>query len=172
MNYLRAAVCLLSLASCATAESVLVFAGTYTRTSSKGIYTFRFDPATGAVSGFKLAVETPNPSFLAVHPNGRYLYAVNEVGDFGGQKSGSVSAFAIDTGAGALKPINTVASRGESPAHLAIDPAGKWLVAANYSGGSIAVFPVGADGALGDAVDVLHRTGSSVHARQKGPQPH
>jgi 6-phosphogluconolactonase len=163
---------LLALASCAAAEGVLVFAGTYTRAASKGIYSFHFDTSSGAVSGLKLAAETRNPSFLALHPNRRYLYGVNEVGDFGGQKSGSVSAFSIDHAAGALKPIDTVASRGESPAHLSLDPSGKWVIAANYSGGSIAVFPIGDDGALGEASDFVRRTGSSVHERQKGPHPH
>lgn len=172
MKFVRTFACLAALASCAGAEKILVFAGTYTRTSSKGIYSFRFDTATGAVTEVKLAVETSNPSFLALHPNGNWLYAVNEIADFGGAKSGSVTAFAIDATAGTLKAINTVATRGENPAHLGIDPSGRWLIAANYSGGSVAVFPIGADGALGESSNFLQRSGSSVHPRQKGPHPH
>jgi 6-phosphogluconolactonase len=156
---------LLALASCAAAENLLVFAGTYTRTSSRGIYSFRFDTATGAISGLKLAAESSNPSFLAVHPDGRHLYAVNE------QAEGSVSAFAIEAESEKLKAINTRATPGGGPAHLAIDPSGKWLAEANFSGASVALFPIGGDGALGQAADFVQRAGSSVHP-QKGPHPH
>jgi 6-phosphogluconolactonase len=164
-------VTLLSVAAHLGAENILAFAGTYTRTASKGIYSFHFDTSTGAMSNLRLAAETPNPSFLAMDRNARYLYAVNEIGDFGREKSGSVSAFSVEAGAGTLKMLDIVASRGEAPAHLALDPSGKWLVAANYTGGSLALFSISTGGAL-EAVDFVQRTGSSVHARQKSPHPH
>jgi 6-phosphogluconolactonase len=166
MKVLRAASCLLALASCCATENLLGFAGTYTRSSSKGIYSFRFDTATGAISGLKLAAESSNPSFLAVHPDGRHLYAVNE------QAEGTVSAFAIDAESAMLKAINTRATPGGAPAHLAIDPSGKWLAEANYSGASVALFPIDVDGALRQAADFVQRAGSSIHQRQKGPHPH
>ena len=179
MNFLRgraqnigAIAALAALAPCLAGETLLGFAGTYTRKDSKGIYSFQFDTATGKAASLRLAAETPNPSFLAVHPNRRFLYAVNEIADYQGGKSGSVSAFAIDAKTGGLTPLNTVASRGEGPAHLAIEPGGQWLIAANYAGGSVAVFPIKSDGSLGEASSFLQRSGSSVQPRQKSPHPH
>jgi 6-phosphogluconolactonase len=114
-----------------------VFVGTYTNGGSKGIYTFRFNPSTGKATEPSLAAESSNPSFLAVHPNGRFLYAANE------NTNGMVSAFAIS---GRLTLLNSVSSRGDAPCHVAVDRTGKWVFAANYNSGSVAVFPVGADG--------------------------
>src|SRR5437660_8925957 len=87
-------------------DDFLVFVGTYTRQDSKGIYAFRFQPSTGKLTPIGLAAETDNPSFLAVHPNHRFLYAVNEISTFGGQSAGSVSSFSIDGKTGMLTPIN------------------------------------------------------------------
>jgi 6-phosphogluconolactonase len=151
-----------------------VYVGTYTvQKSSKGIYVCRFDSATGKLTSLELAADTVNPTFLAVHPNRRFLYAANEISDYKGQKSGGVSAFAIDRGTGKLTFLNEVASRGADPCHLVVDKTGKYVLVANYTGGSVAVFPVGADGRLGAATAFVQHAGSSVNpARQEGPHAH
>ena len=120
-----------------------------------------------------LAAETENPSFLAVHPNQRFLYAVNEVSRYEGSDAGSVSAFSIDRATGTLTLLNRVSSRGGSPCHLELDRSGKWLFVANYGGGSVAAFPVHDDGKLGEASAFFQHTGSGVNAaRQSGPHAH
>ena len=152
----------------------IAYVGTYTRPGkSKGIYAWRFHPANGKVTAIGLVGETASPSFLAVHPNHKFLYAVNEVSNFEGKRAGSVSAFAMDTSTGKLKLLNTVSSRGDGPCHLALDPSGKWLFVANYNGGSVAEFPVHDDGTLGEASAFVQHVGSSVNRqRQAGPHAH
>jgi 6-phosphogluconolactonase len=154
----------------------IMYVGTYTRAPSKGIYAYRFQTATGQVTPLGtagLAVETENPSFLAVHPNRRFLYAVNEVSRYEGNAAGSVSAFSVDRATGTLTLLNRVSSRGGGPCHLSIDETGKWLFVANYGGGSVAAFPVQEDGKLGEASAFFQHSGSSVNkARQSGPHGH
>jgi 6-phosphogluconolactonase len=160
---------LLSFSLGAQAADYLVYAGTYTKGESRGIYVFRFNTGSGKLSGPTLAAETLNPSFLAEHPNHHFLYAVNEGGD-GGNK---VSAFAIDTTSGKLTPLNAVSSEGSGPCHLAIDATGKWLTVANYNNGTMAVIPIHADGRVGEAKQVEKHEGSSVNPqRQRGPHAH
>ena len=170
------ATCICSLcgssAAAAPDQPALGFVGTYTGAKSKGIYSFHFD-SSGKLSPLKLAVETPNPTFLAVHPNQRFLYAANEVGNFGGQKRGAISAFAIDATTGQLTLLNQQPSGGGGPCHLTVDPTGKNVLAANYGGGSIAVFPVNTDGKLGEATAFIQHQGSSINPqRQEGPHAH
>jgi 6-phosphogluconolactonase len=117
--------------------------------------------------------ETVNPSFLAIHPSGKFLYAVNEVGDFGGARSGAVSAFAFDAKAGKLTFLNQASSRGADPCYVVADSTGKNVLLANYSSGTVAVVRLGKDGRLGEASMVIQHTGSSVDkARQEGPHAH
>jgi len=152
-----------------------VYVGTYTGegSKSKGIYAYRFDPETAEITPVGLAAETINPSFLAVHPNHRFLYAVNEVPNYKGQKSGAVSAFAIDHATGKLTLLNQVASRGADPCYVTLDKTGKYLLVANYTGGSVAVFPVGEDGRLGEASAFVQHTGQGANPeRQEGPHAH
>jgi len=157
------------------AQEYLVYFGTYTRpAASKGIYAYRFQPATGKLTPIGLAGETQNPSFLVAHPNGRFLYAANEreEGDDQG-KNDSVSAFAIDKATGKLRLLNKVPARGGMPCHVTIDKTGKFLLVANYGTGSVAVFPIQQDGRLGEATGFVQHTGSSVDPnRQKGPHAH
>jgi 6-phosphogluconolactonase len=151
----------------------LVYVGTYTGAKSKGIHAFRFNQATGALTPVGLVAETPSPSWLALHPSGRYLYAANEVDDFDADKSGSVSAFQIDRATGALTLLNTRPSRGAHPCHLAVDRQGTHLLVANYTGGTLAVLPIGADGALGVPSQVVQHKGSSINTqRQTAPHAH
>jgi 6-phosphogluconolactonase len=159
----------------------MVFIGTYTRlqegrgapSKSQGIYAYRFQPATGKMTSIGLAFETVNPSFVAIHPNHRFLYSVNEVSEYEGQPAGSISAFAIDSKTGKLKLLNVVSSRGTQPCHLILDKTGKWLLVANYGSGSTAVFPVKRNGSLGEASSFVQHSGSSVNLRrQQGPHSH
>jgi 6-phosphogluconolactonase len=150
-----------------------VYFGTYTDTTSKGIYVSHFNAATGALSKPELAVATANPSFLAVTPDAKYLYAVNEINSYGGQPSGSVSAFTLHNDTGLLTPLNRQQTLGADPAHLSVDRDGHTVLVANYTGGSIATFPIAADGSLGAMVSFVQHTGRSVNPdRQTGPHAH
>ena len=165
-----------SLASAASADGkYLFYVGTYTQEGSKsqGIYAFRFDPATGHSTALGLAAETTNPSFVAVHPSGRFLYAVNELGNYKGPNSGGVSAFSVDRETGKLTFLNEVPSRGADPCYIIVDKSGKWVLVANYTGGSIAVFPVLPDGKLGEASTFIQHSGHGADPkRQEGPHAH
>jgi 6-phosphogluconolactonase len=167
-----AGACALS-APTSLAAQYLVYFGTYTRGESKGIYVSRFDAAAGRFGPVELAAETPNPSFLAIHPNKRFLFAVSELYETGGPKGGAVSAFSIDRTSGKLTFLNKVSSRGGGPCHLAIDKTGKYIAVANYGTGSTAVLPIGEDGRLGEATGFYQHAGSSVDPkRQQGPHAH
>src|SRR5262249_14601551 len=130
------------------AGKLWVYAGTYTGGASKGIYRFDLDPTTGKLTNRALAATTVNPSFLAIHPTRRFLYAVGEIGDFNGKKTGAVSAFTIDPASGDLKLLNQQSSGGSGPCHLVVDKQGKNVLAANYGGGSVCVLPIHEDGRL------------------------
>ena len=157
----------------AAEKSQLVYIGTYTGAKSKGIYSARFNPKTGQLSQPGLAAETKNPSFLAIHPNHRFLYAVGEVDRFQGKPEGAVSAFSIDPKTGSLTLLNQQPSGGSGPCHLDLDPKGKCVLVANYGSGSIAALPLAADGKLGEPASVIQHHGSSVNkGRQSGPHAH
>lgn len=164
---------LLTLSVEAADHKYIVYIGTYTGGESKGIYAYRFDAISGEVNPIGLMAESENPSFLAAHPSGRFLYAVNEIDQFGGEKSGSISAFSIDRNAGNLTLLNRVSSLGAGTAHLSLDKTGRYLLVANYGGGSVAAFPIHDDGSLGKASSFVQHTGSSVNPeRQTGPHAH
>jgi len=152
----------------------LVYIGTYTdKGASKGIYAYRFNAATAELTSLGLAAETANPSFLAIHPNHKFLYSVNEVGDYKGHKSGAVSAFSIDQATGRLTLLNQVESRGADPCYITVDKTGKYVLVANYTGGSVATFPVLADGRLGEASAFVQHTGHGPDPeRQEAPHAH
>jgi 6-phosphogluconolactonase len=174
---------LVSLVTVTVAEdspkhNYLLFVGTYTAKESKGIYAYRFDAAFSELTPLGVAAETTNPSFLAIDPSRRFLYAVNEVPNYKGGNSGAVSAFAIDRQTAdrqtvKLHLLNEVASRGADPCYIAFDKTGKYALVANYTGGSVAVFPVRADGHIGESSAFVQHAGSSVNKeRQKGPHAH
>ncbi len=157
----------------ADANRYRVYVGTYTNGKSEGIYTCEFDAATGKLTTPRLAAKSVNPSFVAVHPNRKFLYAVNETVQFRGEKSGGVTAFSIDAKTGALTELNQQSSRGGAPCHLVVDRAGKNVLVANYVGGNVASLPIGDSGKLGPASSFIQHKGSSVdRRRQEGPHAH
>jgi 6-phosphogluconolactonase len=160
-------------APAARSGPVTVYVGTYTDGTSRGIYRLTFDAATGTMSEPVLAVETKNPSFLALHPNGRFLYAVGEISSFEGQKTGAVSAFAIDPKTGDLALLNQQSSGGAGPCHLVVDKAGRNALVANYGGGTVAVLPIETDGRLKPASSLRVHEGSGPNkGRQERPHAH
>src|SRR5690242_10561278 len=148
----------------------LAYVGTYTtKTSSQGIYVFRFDATTGKLSAIGIAAETRDPSWVAVHPSGKFVYAANEAG-----KASTVSAFVIDKKDGKLTLLNQLPALGEDPCYLSFDKTGKYLLVANYTSGNVVVFPIGADGKLGAATANVLDEGKpgSNKERQGGPHAH
>ena len=149
-----------------------LFLGTYTGQGSDGIYTAKFDVATGAITGLELAAAIKNPSFLAIHPNEKFLYAVSEVAE-GGKPVGAVSALAIDPATGKLQLLNSQSSGGAGPCHVTLDKTGRTALAANYGGGSVASLAIGADGKLAPAASVIAHLGSSADkSRQEAAHAH
>jgi 6-phosphogluconolactonase (cycloisomerase 2 family) len=150
-------------------RTTLVYIGAYTDSSTSarfqvskglGIYLFVMDPATGSLSLRKaFDVGNTSPSSLVISPNGKNLYAANEISTFAGMPTGSITAYSIETPSGDLKMLNAVSSGGAGPAHVGIDPTGKFVFSANYGGGNYAVIPVQSDGSLGQATDVQAGTG-------------
>lgn len=162
-----------ALPASASAREFLVYFGTYTGEKSKGIYLSRFNADTGKLSEPQLAAELRNPSFLAAHPKGQFLYAVGELNDFQGKRAGAVSAFALEARTGRLTLLNQQLSGGQGPCHLALDSKGRCVLVANYGSGSVAAFPVQKDGGLAEAAATIQHTGSSVNPqRQTGPHAH
>ena len=143
------------------------YVGTYTTGTSKGIYAYDLDAKSGKLSPLGLMAETPSPSFLAWHPSGKFLYAVNEAG------KGSVTSFAVDPASHKLTQINQQPSMGDSPCHLAVDHTGKALIIANYGGGSAVSYPIAADGSIGAAASVMQHKGKGMDPkRQEAPHVH
>jgi 6-phosphogluconolactonase len=150
-----------------------VYVGTYTTGKSEGIYLYRMNLASGELKHAATTKGVVNPSFLALAPNRRYLYAVNEVEDFAGSKSGAVSAFAVDQRTGDLRLLNQQATLGANPCYVDVDGSGRFVLIANYTGGNVAVFPLQRDGSLGEAADMKQYQGSSINRdRQEASHAH
>ena len=161
----------LQMAAAATEPYSLAFVGTYTGPRSQGIYAFRFDPRAGKLAPLGLAAPSQNPTFLAIHPNQKFLYAINEVGSRA--KPGTVAAYRIEPDTGKLILLNQQPVGGPGPCHVIVDATGKNVLAANYGGGSIACLPVKPDGSLGELTTFIQHTGGSVNKqRQEGPHAH
>ncbi|MFQ3169450.1 MAG: 6-phosphogluconolactonase [Limisphaerales bacterium] len=112
------------------------------------------------------------PSFLKIHPSGKFLYTVNEVATFDGKRSGGVTAFALDVQGGKLTRLNQQPSGDTGPCHLTVDATGKFVLVAHYGGGSTSVLPINDDGSVGAVVSRIKHKGSSVTPRQKAPHAH
>ncbi len=147
-----------------TPQHYLAYFGTFTREEhgSKGIYVSRFDASSGRLSPIRLALEAEDPSYLAVHPNHRTLYSTNEVGG----RNGTVSAYAIDSATGKLRLLNQAPAQGRGTCHIGLDSGGRMLAVANYVTGTVASYPVLADGRLGEVVSVMQIRGDEA------PHPH
>ncbi|MFZ4764685.1 MAG: lactonase family protein [Roseimicrobium sp.] len=164
-----------SLCSAATllvGSDQFVYFGTYTgaKSPSQGIYVATFDDATGKLAAPELAAEAKSPSFLAIAPSKKFLYAVSE----GDGKEGGVSSFAIDAATGKLTLLNKESSKGAGPCHVSVDPTGNVLLTANYGSGHVASLPIKADGSLAAPASV-HLQGPASNAnpkRQAGPHAH
>ncbi len=153
-------------------RELLLYVGTYTDGRSGGIYLYRLDLSDGSLERTG-AIAARDPSYLTLDPRGRFLYSVNEVEDFGGAKSGAVSAFAVERKTGVLRLLNQRASKGGAPCYVTTSKSGRFVLVANYSGGNVAVLPVLADGSLGEAVDVKQWAGSGPNReRQEAPHAH
>ena len=169
------------MATLFTASSILaqdpgrtrLYVGTYTGPKSKGIYLFEMDANTGKLADLGPVAETPNPTFLAIHPTKPLLYAVNEVGTFEGKKTGAVAAFRMDEADGKLTLLNRQSSGGDGPCHLVLDKAAKNVLVANYGGGSVAALPIREDGQLAAPSSFIQHVGTGANkSRQKEPHAH
>jgi 6-phosphogluconolactonase len=150
-----------------------VYFGAYSSPENPGISVSEFSAETGQLSTARLATETVNPSFLAVHPSQKYLYAVGEIADQGGKPGGGVSAFAIDQQTGGLTALNQQSSVGAGPCHVVVNAAGTTALVANYGGGSVVSYAIAADGRLQPAASVMQHAGHSVNPqRQTAPHAH
>lgn len=162
------------MASANNAYAARAYIGTYTPNladprayahgSGEGIYLVNVDDATGALSGLKLVAQDRSPAWFDLSPDRKFLYTVNEVDTYGPAKSGSVTAYAVDATSGGLRKLNTVDSGGASPCFISVHPSGKFVLVANYAGGSFVVLPIKADGSLGEASDVVKPGGPASSA--------
>ncbi len=160
-----------------TSSYEVLFIGTYTKKEGhvngqgEGIYVYAMDKQTGRLSYLNVSDSTISPSYVAVHPNGEFVYAVNEF-DGGDKGLATVSAFRFDQERYSLELINTQSSLGQYPCHISIDNSGQYVMAANYVGGSVAFYPIEKDGALGVHNSYKKHEGSGTHPRQDAPHAH
>jgi 6-phosphogluconolactonase len=169
--------CLLACATVARAaspKSLRVYIGTYTGPDQgKGIYLYDLDLASGSLNEVALAAETRSPSYLALSPDKKRLYAVGEVSEFQGKKSGTVTSFALVEASGKLTALNAQPTGGEGPCHVSVSPDGKNVFVANYPTGTIASLHVGDGGKLMEPASVIQHEGQGTDpSRQKGPHAH
>lgn len=163
------ALVLLITATTAQKKNYMII-GTYTGTGSKGIYVRAFDKSSGASTAVD-SVESSNPSFIAIHPKGTMIYAVNENADAGG-KGGGVTAFAFNKKTGALTSRGSQSSEGNHPCYIALDRTNRWLAVGNYSTGNFAVLPVKKDGSMDAAIETIQHKGSGPDKRQANAHVH
>ncbi|MBT5322695.1 MAG: lactonase family protein [Verrucomicrobiales bacterium] len=165
--------CIIALNLQAAPKEFFVYIGTYTKTEEQGIHWLKLEMATGKLTAVGKLAGQKNPSFLAIHPNKKFLYAVNEISNYKGEKAGGVSAYSIDPKTGALTFLNQQSSKGGAPCHLVVDATGRNVLVANYTGGSVASLPISRKGRLRKASSFVQHEGSSVlKPRQASPHGH
>ncbi|HVX13911.1 MAG TPA: lactonase family protein [Pirellulales bacterium] len=153
-------------------DKVRLYVGSYADAKGDGIYLLELDLSNGKLTRLGATSGVQNPSFLAIHPNKRYLYSVCEVPEFEGKRTGAIAAFAIESDGG-LRALNRESSGGEGPCHLIVDKAGKNVLAANYGGGSACCLPLDDKGRLAKASEVVQHRGKSTNPqRQESPHAH
>lgn len=163
----------LALAATAGAKNFLVYFGTYTNALSQGIYVSRLDAATGNLSDPELAAETPNPCWVTISPDKKFLYATASINSFKGENTGAVSAFAIDSQTGRLTLVDEKSSGGVDPCHASVDASGKVLFVANYGDGTVKSFLLAPNGTIGADGTFSQHIGHGPNAdRQAGPHAH
>ena len=151
----------------------ILYVGTYSERGSQGLYVLEFNRATGTLSERQTVEDKASPTFLTIHPNGKYLYAVYREGQDAQDQQGTVAAFAIHPTDGTLRKINEQPSLGADPCHVSVDPEGAFAYVSNYNGGNLSVYPLAADGQLASASDMVQHTGKSVDPeRQQKPYMH
>jgi 6-phosphogluconolactonase len=155
---------LLLISFCATAQKFYLFIGTYTNKDSKGIYVYRFNAATGTAEWVSNTDSAANPSYLAVSPNEKYIYAVNETH---GDNGGNVSAYTFDKTTGNLSLINQQSTGGDDPCYVSVSKNNNWVLVANYNGGSSAAFAANKDGSLNPYSQLLQDSGSSANTKRQ-----
>lgn len=167
------------LISCLTAWAQkpgkeIIYAGTFTDKGSKGLYVLNFDRAQGRLTELAAVEGGKSPNYLDLHPNGKFLYAVyNEGATPAPNQEGSLMAYQINPETGFLTKLNEQSTGGRGPAHIAVDPKGRFVYSSNYGAGSLSVYPINPDGSLGQLADLKKHEGSSVHpTRQKEPHVH
>jgi len=172
-TFLLTLACIFAFHLQAAPKELLVYIGTYTKTEEQGIHWLKLDMETGKLTAVGKLAGQKNPSFLAIHPNKKFLYAVNEIGNYKGEKAGGVSSYSIDSETGALTFLNQQSSKGGAPCHLVVDATGRNVLVANYTGGSVASLPISRKGRLRKAASFIQHKGSSVlKPRQAAPHGH
>ncbi len=162
--------CFVLFGTTLVAQDYYLFVGTYTTGKSKGIYVFRFNATSGEAQWVSNTDSCDNPAFLAIAPNGKNVYAINEAGQ---QKPGHVSAFSFDAINGRLQLLNQQLSGGDGPCFVSTDKTGKWIMVGNYMSGSLAALPVKTDGSLAPYAQMIQHKGSSANkSRQDKPHVH
>lgn len=157
--------------------AVQMYVGTYTMTlphvqgKGEGIYLYDVDPTSGRLTHRATTPGVVNPSYLALDPRRRFLFAVNEVKEIDGHSGGAVSAFAIDPRSGELTYLNRQSTRGTDPCYLCVDQTGRFVLASNYGSGSVAVFPIQDDGRLAPASEFIQHSGENFNPKPP-PGPH
>lgn len=152
----------------------IIYIGTFSNRGSKGIYVYEFDRSSQKFKELQTVTEGKSPNFLVLHPNNRVLYSIYSEGTLSNNEGkGSVMSYRVDPVTGLLTKLNEQSSEGRGPAHISIDPKGKFAYVSNYGGGSFVVYPINEDGSLGKASDVVQHEGSSAHpTRQQRPHVH
>ncbi|MCK5103311.1 MAG: lactonase family protein [Cyclobacteriaceae bacterium] len=153
-------------------DQFYLYIGAYTQGEEEGIYVYKFDATDGDLKYLSTATGVVNPSYLAIHPKNNLLIAVNETGDYEGEKSGSVSSFEINPENGSLRKLNQVPSGGGAPCYVSINKSATLAFVANYSGGNVSVFPIADHGKLMPYSILKQHSGSGPKESQKGPRAH
>lgn len=145
----------------------IMYVGTYSVRGSQGVYVFEFDRQAGTMQQIQAVSNAKSPSFLALHPSGRFLYSVNEAAQEGASQAGAVSSYSVEAGTGRLTFLNSQSSLGRGPCHISVDQTGKTAFVANYGGGSLAVLPINTDGTLRAATDSMQNVGSGPNTKRQ-----
>ncbi|MBM3265481.1 MAG: lactonase family protein [candidate division Zixibacteria bacterium] len=153
-------------------SEIRVYVGNWSDNQTGGIFQYHMDPVTGALTFVAKSQEAGSPFYFTLDPSGRCLYAANTVPSFEDLPGGTVCAFSVDKGTGALTFLNEQSAHGVLPCYVSLDSQNRHVLVGSYSSGTVAILPIREDGSLGPATDHVQHTGSSVHERQTAPYVH